>query len=272
METKFKEFVRNYWIIFIIIIAFIVIAWILIYYNVLDTGLNTNKTVSIETQKSHNVKITEIYTAKKTVWDLIQLFLIPFVLISVSIIFNNIQKKREQEIAAQIEYENVFQNYLKNLSELLLHHNLLTSNEGDVARALASTRTKTTLRVLDGSRRGRVIRFLYDTGLIQIEKNIISTDILEFYGAHMINFRFKNATLKNARLDRSDFRGAVMDNVDLTNTTLKNAMLRNADFTTAILTGANLEGAIYDGRTKWPEDFKIEEHKMIYDPKKKIKI
>ncbi|MEJ7678531.1 MAG: pentapeptide repeat-containing protein [Segetibacter sp.] len=173
------------------------------------------------------------------------------------------QKKREEDIAAEIEYENAFQIYLKNLSDLLLNHNLLNSSEGDIVRSLAFTRTKTTVRVLDGERRGRVIRFLYDTSLINTDKQIIRTDDLDLYGANMIGFHFKNANLSNTFLDNSDFRGAVMGNVDFTNSTLKKAILRDAKFETAVLKGINLEGASYDGRTKWPTDFNPKEYKAI---------
>ncbi len=275
METRFIKFITNpIYTIPITVIFIVIVAWSLVRNNKLETGFGTSETVSVETQKTPIVKITKVYSARKTLWDWMQLLIIPIALVIISTVLSKIQKEREEEraasqkireeeIAAKIEYENAFQIYLKNLSDLILEHNLLTSDEGHIVRALASTRTRTTLRVLDGERRGRVIRFLYDTGLIDTDKKIISTKDLDLYGANMIGFHFKNACLTNACLDNSDFRGAKMDNVNLSKASLKKAILRDADFENADLTGISLSEALYDNRTKWPENFNPKDYGAI---------
>ncbi|MEJ7678532.1 MAG: hypothetical protein WKG06_11870 [Segetibacter sp.] len=67
---------------------------ILVWFKKLETGFGGSETVSIETQKVSNIKITRVFSAKKTLWDLLQLGFVPLVLIFIGIIFNDIQKEK----------------------------------------------------------------------------------------------------------------------------------------------------------------------------------
>lgn len=83
------------------------------------------------------------------------------------------------------------------MSDLTLNKNLLSSKRGDAVRSVARTLTLTTLRGLDGSRKGEVVRFLADARVV-----------------HLID------------LTRAELRGADLAGVDLTNANLENVNVR----------------------------------------------
>ena len=112
----------------------------------------------------------------KTLWDWLQLLIVPAILIGVTFAWSASQarsdnKREDQRIAADraaaevARQDATLQTYLDQMSGLMLDKNLLTSKEGDAVRAVARTVTLTTLRRLDGSRKGEVVRFLAEARL-----------------------------------------------------------------------------------------------------------
>src|SRR5437588_6410007 len=100
----------------------------------------------------------------KTLWDWLQLLIIPTVLAIGGYIFNltlsrNEQKstqlrdQTEREIAADNQREAALQAYLDSMSELLLHENLRNSGAEDEVRKIARVRTLTVLPRLDPKRK-----------------------------------------------------------------------------------------------------------------------
>jgi hypothetical protein len=76
--------------------------------------------------------------------------------------------------------ENALQAYIDKMSELLLHEKLRDSAEDDEVRNIARVRTLSVLRGLDGKRKGDVIQFLHESGLIDKDKciiNLINADL-----------------------------------------------------------------------------------------------
>jgi len=80
-----------------------------------------------------------------------------------------IDEQRTQE-ARQLEGERAqdaaLQAYLDQMTQLLLHEDLRTSQPDDEVRSVARARTLTVLRVLDGVRKATVVQFLYEARLI----------------------------------------------------------------------------------------------------------
>ena len=65
--------------------------------------------------------------------------------------------KTERDIAEDNQREAALQAYIKEISELLLHENLLKSMPADEAPKIARVRTLTLLPRLDNKRKGAVI-------------------------------------------------------------------------------------------------------------------
>jgi hypothetical protein len=135
----------------------------------------------------------------KTFWDWMQLFIVPLMLVIITIGFSYQQNVRQQkiedqraaaerELAEQRAQDEALQAYLDQMSTLLLEKDLRNSEEGSEVRILARARTWTVLRRLGSSGKGTVVQFLYEAGLIK--------------GAHPVISLYQ-ADLSNAYLDRT---------------------------------------------------------------------
>ena len=113
------------------------------------------------------------------------------------------------------------------MTELLLKEGLRTSKSEDEVRSIARTRTLSTLRTLDGTRKGLLLRFLEESGLIK-EKHIVD---------------LANADLSGANLSGVDLRGVYLIKADLRKADLSGANLRDTNLSKANLSGANLTDA-----------------------------
>src|SRR5438128_1123169 len=107
----------------------------------------------------------------KTLWDWLQLLIIPVVLAVAGFWLNQIQKSREEkttERRAKIEQETTLNNqrqaalqgYIDQMSELLLKEHLRESKPEDEVRKIARVRTLTVLQQLDAVRKFSVLLFL----------------------------------------------------------------------------------------------------------------
>jgi hypothetical protein len=76
------------------------------------------------------------------------------------------QRERELEVENQRAQDEALQAYLDQIGQLLLENNLRGSEKGSEVRSLARARTLTVLARLDGARKGSVVTFLYEAGLI----------------------------------------------------------------------------------------------------------
>lgn len=214
----------------------------------------------------------EVVSTTKTIWDLVDLLLIPFVIAIGGYLFNHSQQKRDQEFAeAQNEnqrrigldrdQEQALQNYLDKMGELLLEKKLNTTKD-KVLLNLARSRTLTILRSLNNQyvdiegrgrnrRKGSLARFLYEMNLISGKKPIISLRKanLEFAFMHsgeFIRVNFEDAFLKDADLRKANLQEATLINAYLPGARLNDANLSKADLTNANLQKANLQGAKLD--------------------------
>ncbi len=120
----------------------------------------------------------------KTLWDMLQLLIVPLVLALIGIWFTAQQDARQQqienqraeaerELAEQRAQDEALQAYLDQMSSLLLEKDLRASDTRSEVRTLARARTLTVLRRLGPSRQGAVIQFLYEADLVQRGKGRI---------------------------------------------------------------------------------------------------
>jgi hypothetical protein len=102
----------------------------------------------------------------KTLWDLLQLLIVPLVLVGIGLLFEMQQAEREElrakaerELAEQRAQDEALQAYLDQMSSLLLEKDLRTSEEDSEVRTLARARTLTVLGRLDPSRKSAAMQF-----------------------------------------------------------------------------------------------------------------
>ena len=155
----------------------------------------------------------------KTVWDWLQLLIVPLMLATLGFWFTaqqearqqqleNQRAKAERELAEQRAQDEALQAYLNQMTSLLLEENLRESEKGSELRILAQARTATVIQTLDVDGNRNVIRFLKET---RLTGNI--------YGETPSAISLLRGTdLQGARL-----AGLDLSNVDLTRTILDDA-------------------------------------------------
>lgn len=199
----------------------------------------------------------------KTLWDWMQLLIIPLFLAVGVIALNRSEKNRENQLAedrARLErniardrqQEAALQSYLDRMSDLLLKEKLLTTRTKEV-RNVARTRTLTVLRGLDEKRKGLVVLFLHEAGLLA-KKKVIDLSGADLSSANLNETELSGVNLSMTYLESADFRNAFLEEAifekanllaaDFSNAFLSNASLAFADLAFAYLTEADLTGAI----------------------------
>ncbi len=199
-----------------------------------------------------------------TLWDVIDLAVIPFTLALGAWWLNRGERSAERDLAAERSREEALQEYLDRMSELLLQHNLKDQRvDGAVrqARTVARARTLTTLRRLDGRRKAIVIQFLFESDLIErdnppraaVEDSLLPLSrfddpngmnrlsiLRSLYGsvvAHGPIVSLRNADLNGVDLERANLRYSEFEFAEM-----RRANLSRASLAGAALNQANLEG------------------------------
>jgi uncharacterized protein YjbI with pentapeptide repeats len=211
----------------------------------------------------------------KTVWNWMELLIVPLALAVISLAFSVQQDARQQrvedqraeaerELAEQRAQDEALQAYLDQMSQLMLDRKLLEAEPGDPVHTLAQARTSTAILRLDAEHNESVARFLIESGLAVRSKDsprllrritlsratlsdafLASADLsdADLRGSDLSNAVLVGAYLPGALADGADLGGAVLIGADLRGLTLRNAKLGGADLSGARLTGAFLNGA-----------------------------
>ena len=186
----------------------------------------------------------------KTLYDWLQLLVIPVVLAIAGYVINLTISKGEQEatkqrdktehkIAEDNQHEAALQGYIDKMSELLLEKRLRESTDVDEVRKIARVRTLTVLTRLDPIRKRSVLQFLYESDLIDMNKRIICLN-----GADLSNANLTAVDLHEADLRRVNLKGAILDWANLNLANLRKTNLSGAEVTTEQLNKAQtLQGA-----------------------------
>ena len=202
----------------------------------------------------------------KSLWDWLQLLIIPLVLAIIAVVFQRVNSRTEQQIALDKQREDLLQAYLDRMTELLLKENLLQSAPNSKERNVARVRTITVVVQLDVKRIEYVFAFLRESGLMSnkpsssivslSQADLSKINLSQVYlsepnlsGAYLNGADFSRADLSDgANLNGADLSGANLSRArlwfaDLIQTRLERANLSGADLTRANLSGANLSGA-----------------------------
>ena len=183
----------------------------------------------------------------KTLWDWMDLLIIPLFLAGGAFFLNSSEKeterqraedraKLEREIATDRQQETALQAYLDRMAELLMKENLQTTKKKSV-RNVARIRTLTVLRGLDARRKGYVAQFLYEAHLISSSKQVVSLESADLRDVNLFG-----EELRSVSLDGADLRNANLGYTKLDHAVLR-ALLNNANLLGASLQGANLQAA-----------------------------
>src|SRR5215208_5177590 len=192
----------------------------------------------------------------KKFWDYLELLIVPAALAVGVYWLNRAQRERELEVENERARDVALEAYLDQMSQLLFDKDrpLRKSEQGDEVRTLARARTLTVMRKLDGARKGSVVRFLYESGLIGGDPSwrrgattVVYLDGTDLSGAHLSGVRLDFANLRGANLHGADLHsahpvGAYLYEADLSEADLSGANPVEADLSRANLREANLGG------------------------------
>jgi hypothetical protein len=183
------------------------------------------------------VKLKENVQPAKTLWDWLDLLIVPFVLAIGGYLFNRSANKATEDAAERRAQDETLRAYLDGMSQLLTDNErpLHRARPRDNLSAVARARTLTVLPRLDGARKGSVVRFLYESGLITKGKCVIS-----LRGADLSEAFLRDIRLIEIALSRTNLRGAHLVNAQLTRADLSGADLSEADLSYADLIEADL--------------------------------
>ena len=201
----------------------------------------------------------------KTLWDFMELLIVPTVLAIGGLWFNREQRKSEQRIAREREEERLLQNYFDIMTELLLEKGLRKSDEEFEVRSIARVKTYTIFRTVNKRRRTNVMWFLIQAKLIGTLENNNSlsypgddrlrSDIVNLKGSPLNGIDMPWANLRRAKLPFVHLRDANLQYANLRETVLFSADLCGANLEGAKLEAADLRKAKYNSATVWPDNF-----------------
>jgi uncharacterized protein YjbI with pentapeptide repeats len=194
--------------------------------------------------------------AHKTLWDWLQLLIIPTMLAVIGIGFSFTQEQASRlssqrqhdtdiQIALDQQRQEALVTYQKDISDLLLTHQLRSSRESDEVRSVARIRTLSTLQALDSDRKGFLVQFLSEAGLIT--RFYTENPIISLSGANLKGANLYNTDLRRTDLRGADLRGAIFGIYGLSEAYLMGADLRGANFVIAGLSNAYLNNANLEG-------------------------
>jgi hypothetical protein len=147
---------------------------------------------------------------------------------------------------------DALQKYLEQMEPLLTKEGLRSSEEGSDVRVLARSQTLTALQGLGPNRKHILLRFLYESHLIDGPDSIISLAGADLEGADLEGADLKGANLKGANLKEAnlwevDLKGAILTEANMIGAEiwarLEGANLKEANLGAAKLSGSNLKGA-----------------------------
>ena len=209
------------------------------------TGFNSGTSQITITSTSKVNYTATVPQPSKSLWDWLQLLAVLAIPVVVGIgaaLFTVQQGKVSERENKDNQRETALQAYIDKMSELLLEKNLRDSAEEDEVRKIARVRTLTILPRLDANRKGSVLQFLYESGLIDKDKRIIDMSGADLQGANL-----DVACLPRVDLRRANLSGADLGFAKLNETILVQADLSQTRMLCTKLHGANLSGAYLFG-------------------------
>jgi len=208
---------------------------------------------------------------EKTLWDGLQLLIVPVMIALVGAGFTAAQgyiqlqaeERRAQAQRAAEEQraqDEALQAYFEGMESLLLEEDLRSSGEDDEVRTLADARTSTVLSRVDGPRKRSIVLFLHQARLIRDQPivalqdaDLSNTDLsraglehANLSGADLSDAYLGDAVLGGANLSGANLSGAILSVAHLDGADLSFADLRGVDLSFAWLPSADLEAAVLE--------------------------
>ncbi|MCA9926359.1 MAG: pentapeptide repeat-containing protein [Anaerolineales bacterium] len=205
----------------------------------------------------------------RTFWDWLDLLIVPLILALGAWWLNRSQKafenqaqferlKQDREIAQDRQQQALLDGYFDRMTDLILNKALKDSEEGAEIRNIARTHTLSVLRNLDGKRKGQVLRFLNETGLIHKSDQDGPPPTIPLYAAELRGADLIMVPLRElysvshwtpeliTRLIKEDYDKYPPGTTKTWSANLHNCAFKDTDFSHAAFILTDLSGADFD--------------------------
>lgn len=177
----------------------------------------------------------------KTLWDWLELLIIPIGLAAVAYLFRRSELRSSRFMVLERSFDDALNSYLENMQGLLLTVDYISQEAEVTASRIATARTTVLLRTLDPSRKGIVLRFLYEAGLLSGNPSFVC-----LLKADLMEIDFEYSVLREANLAGVNLESAKLEKTDLSRANLSGSFAEHARFSSANLNDAILDYAILE--------------------------
>ncbi len=188
----------------------------------------------------------------RTLWNWMELLAVPLFLLGSAWWLGTVLRdtsrdisskhiEAEKSIAGERRSQDTLEAYYQDMMDMLLNSALRDAGKDANVRNAAQARTLAALRSMDGQRKGELLQFLYDAGLLSKRR------VIHLKGADLRNAQLAGASLSKAYLWLTNLAGANLERANLNGSDLWLANLSQADLRNARMRGVHLGGANLQG-------------------------
>jgi hypothetical protein len=184
----------------------------------------------------------------RTLWDWLDLLIIPLVLVIGGWLLASADKEAAQKTEQSNQRQNILNSFIEKISSFVLVEDFRNPKKNSEIIQIARALITSTFRQLDPERKSEALQVIYELHLIDkgpiinlfgVDFDKINLERAPILGAEIKGAYFRKACLKNANLQgsiflgsdfsRADFRGANLKHTDLSETTLDGANFSSCD-------------------------------------------
>lgn len=186
-------------------------------------------------------------TPAKTLWDWLELLIVPILLAVGGILYTHRDKEREIRRQSEDQYQARYNKFVEQLIKILMTEDVEDKKVLQVVHMIILS----TLRDVDGKRKRLILENLQDSRLL-CNRDYLLLQNADFSGVNLRGINLAAANLSEVKFSKADLTGAVLDKAllsgtDLADSTLISAVLENAVMHEADLSRADLSRSFLDG-------------------------
>ena len=171
----------------------------------------------------------------KTLWNWLDILLIPLILSFIVYLFNRSQRASELRISLTNNRAAALQDYLDRMTDLMLSGKLNSRAKKSETKIIARARTLTVLDDLSPEQKGYVLRFLKEANLIDKPKPVIDIRGVNLTGVDLFPARLDQMSISSVNFDRAKLARADFYDSSLSGASFEYADLEKANFKKADL-------------------------------------
>lgn len=173
----------------------------------------------------------------KTLWDWLELLIVPTALGVGAVIFQYLENRRERQWREELNQQRIFDEYMDDISKVLSQQALDELVDDHKKRLLLSAQTASVLNRLLLERKLAILQFLHQANLITVRRPWVTDSEERKSGRSIITLR--NAILNNVDLTAVG-RYELIYNIDLSESNLRSANMNNTRISDCFLQEAEL--------------------------------